>query len=62
MLEPHLVEIKHQEEANLDTLNPKPIQSLSVPHYTEKTGGLLPRQILALNLRYHAVFPHPPLG
>jgi hypothetical protein len=42
MLEPHLAEIKHQEESNFDTLNPQPIQSFSMPHYTEKTRAPVP--------------------
>jgi hypothetical protein len=35
------MEKNHQEEAKLsDTLNPQPIQSFSMPHYTDKTGVL----------------------
>jgi hypothetical protein len=41
MLEPHLAGKKHQG----DTLNPQPIQSVSTPYYTEKTGGLLHHQM-----------------
>jgi hypothetical protein len=33
-----------------DTLKLQPIQSFSMPHYTEKTGGLPCRQMLASNL------------
>jgi hypothetical protein len=47
MLEPLLEEIKHQGESKL---NPYPLECLSMPHYTEKTGGLLPPQMPAPNL------------
>jgi hypothetical protein len=50
MLEPHLAEKSHQEEQNSNTPNPQPIQSFSMPHYTEKTGGLLHCQTPAPNL------------
>jgi hypothetical protein len=50
MLEPHLAEKKHQEELNSDTLNPQPVKSFSMPHYTEKTGGLPCHQTPAPNL------------
>jgi hypothetical protein len=50
MLEPHLEEKNHQEEAKLDILNPQHTQSFSTPHYTEKPGGLLCHQMLVPNL------------
>jgi hypothetical protein len=45
-----LSEKNKKEETKLRALNPQPIQSFPVPCYIEKTGGLLHRQTLALNL------------
>jgi hypothetical protein len=39
---------KNQEESNLDTLNPQPIQSCSMLHW--ETGGLLCNEMPAPNL------------
>jgi hypothetical protein len=39
-----------QKNQNFDNLNSQPVQSFSVPHYTEKTGGLLHCQMLTPNL------------
>jgi hypothetical protein len=61
-----------KKNQNFDTLNHQPIQSFSMPRYTEKTGGLLHHQMPAPNLlqkhladqkvsiKCHAVFPQPP--
>jgi predicted kinase len=38
---------KHQ---NFNTLNSHPVKNFSMPHYTEKTGGLLHHQMPAPNL------------
>jgi hypothetical protein len=43
----HTWQKKTKRRNNSETLNPKPMQSFSTPHYTEKTGGLLPHQMLA---------------
>jgi hypothetical protein len=41
MLEPHLAEKKPpRRNQNSNTLNLQPVQSFSMPRYTEKTGGL----------------------
>jgi hypothetical protein len=43
LLEPHLAKIKKKKKKkkqNSKTLNTQPIQGFSMPHYTEKTGGL----------------------
>jgi hypothetical protein len=46
MQEPHLAEKKkHQEEAKLLYPDFHPAQSFSMPHYTEKPGGLLCHQM-----------------
>jgi hypothetical protein len=39
-----------KKKPNSETLNPQPVQSFSMPHYTEKTGGLPHHQMLAPNL------------
>jgi hypothetical protein len=44
-LEPHLTSITHQGESKLWH-----IENISMPHYTEKTGGLCHHQTLAPNL------------
>jgi hypothetical protein len=31
---------KKKKKQNSKTLNPQPVKSFSMPHYTEKTGGL----------------------
>jgi hypothetical protein len=74
MLEPHLAEIKHQEESKLQHPEPQACKNFLMPYYTEKTGGLLCHQMLAPNLlgrhpadqqvstKCHAVFPQLPLG
>jgi hypothetical protein len=41
---------KKKKKQNSETLNPQPIKSFSMPHYTEKTGGLLHHQMPAHNL------------
>jgi hypothetical protein len=50
MLEPHLAEKNTKKKQNSNTLNPQPIQNFSMPHYTEKTGGLPYHQMPAPNL------------
>jgi hypothetical protein len=50
MLEPHLAEKTTKRNQGFHTLNPQPMQSFSVPYYTEKTGGLLCHQTPAPNL------------
>jgi hypothetical protein len=50
MLEPHLAEKTTKKNKKSDTLNSQPIQSFSMPHYAEKTGGLPCQQMLAPNL------------
>jgi hypothetical protein len=57
---------------NFDTLNLQPSQSFSMPHYTERTGGLLSHQSLTPNLlgrnlleqqvstKHHMVFHNQP--
>jgi hypothetical protein len=47
MLEQHLAEINHQGESKIQYPEPLAIESFSMPHYTEKTGGLLPGRHLA---------------
>jgi hypothetical protein len=50
MLEPHLAGKTTKKKKNSDTPNPQPAQSFSMPHYTEKSGGLLCHQMPAPNL------------
>jgi hypothetical protein len=38
-----------KKKQNSETLNPQPIKSVSMPHYTEKTGGLQHHQTQAPN-------------
>jgi hypothetical protein len=45
-----LAEIKQQGESKLRHPEPPAHKSVSTPHYTEKTGGLLSCQMLAPNL------------
>jgi hypothetical protein len=45
-----LAEKTTKKTQNSNTLNPQPVQSFSMPHYTEKTGGLLCHQMLDPNL------------
>jgi hypothetical protein len=40
-LQPHLTEIKHQGESKFQHHEHLPLESFSMPHYTEKTSGLL---------------------
>jgi hypothetical protein len=49
MLEPHLSEIKHEEESKLRHPEP-PVQSFSTPCHTEKIGGLSCCQMPAKNM------------
>jgi hypothetical protein len=51
MLETHLGgKTTTKKKKNSDTLNPQSAHSFSMPHYTEKPGGLLRCQAPAPNL------------
>jgi hypothetical protein len=39
-----------KKKQNSETLNPQPVQSFFMPHYTEKIGGLPHHQTLTPNL------------
>jgi hypothetical protein len=45
-----LAEKKKKKKQNTKTLNPQPVQSFTMPHYSEKIGGLLHHHMPAPNL------------
>jgi hypothetical protein len=54
LLEPHLAKKKNpknkKKKQNSETLNLQPVKGFSMPHYTEKKGGLQHSQTPAPNL------------